>query len=296
MSIDASDALQHYRALILRAASALGMVESGAKSVSELMAVLCRESTSTETILSLIEQQPLLAARILRVANSAYYGYSRSVTTLHRAIAVLGTQAVRGIAVTCSLDRVMSHKLAGALPDPSEYLRHSIATAIAAQELASAARAAPPQEAYVGGMLHNIGVAIQTCVDPSAVRKLSDLRRSDVSTPIRELEAKHCEVAHEMCGGVALAAWQLPTRIVSAAAHHHAPIGAPPDARGFAALIGVAAALATSCGCGFQLEELLPTIPIDTARCAQVEERHVQSVAATLQDRVSSLLDALSPA
>ena len=294
MSADASAAAHLDQGSILRAASALGMVGTGGKSVTELVAVLCSETTSSETILSLIEQQPLLAARILRVANSAYYGYTRAVTTLQRAMAVLGTQAVRGIAVTCSVDRVMSQRLEVVLPDAAQYLRHSIATAIAAQALALDARLSCHQEAYVGGMLHNIGVAIQACIDGTGVRKIATIRAFDTTTPIRELEAVQSRVAHEVCGGVALSAWRLPSRIVSAAAHHHGPADAPADDMPFVALVSVAASLATACNCGFNLEEAGGEIHPELLRCAGLETEHVDNVGAVLEGRVACLLDALN--
>lgn len=288
-------ALHQEQSSILRAAAALGMVGTARNSVAESLAVLCSDESSSETIVAVIEQQPMLAARILRVANSAYYGHARSVTTLQRAIALLGTLAVRGIAVTCSLDRVLSQKLEGRLPDARHYWRHSVATAIAARDLALVAGLRSPEESYVGGMLHNIGVAIQVCVDQPGFRALVNARRSDLTTPIRQLESQHCQIGHETCGGVALSVWQLPARIVSAATHHHAPFEAPSDEQRFVALIGIAALLATSGDCGFHLEPQTSPIPPATLECAELEDSHVAGVAARLKERVTCLLHALSP-
>jgi HD-like signal output (HDOD) protein len=267
---------------------------AGGKSLGQLISLLCNEATAADSIVRLIEQQPLLAARILRVANSAYYGYNRSVTTIPRAVSILGTGAIRAIAVTCCFDRVMLQRLENTLQDSPNFLRHSIATAIAAQALATVARLPNHQEAYVAGMLHNVGVAIQACVDATGIRKLERARQSGITAQIRALESTHCRTTHEMCGGLVLDAWQLPPALVSVAAHHHEPTEAPPGERPLVALINIATTLATSCNCGFVLESSLAAYQPETLRCAQIDQADVDEVAAVLSDRVATFWEALS--
>lgn len=282
------------RAAILRAASTLGPVATGGKSLGELISLLCDETTGSDFIVSHIEQQPLLAARILRVANSAYYGHNRSVGTIHRAVTVLGTKAIRAIAVTCCFDRVMLRRLESTLGDTSNFLRHSLATAIAAETLATLARLPNREEAFVAGMLHNVGVAVQACVDAIGVRELERARRADTTTPIRALERIHCRAAHEMCGGLVLHEWQLPAALVAAAAHHHEPSEAMPHVRPMVALVNIAAALAISSDRGFLLEDTRHYQP-EALHCAQVDQAHVNEVAERLNERVSEFLKALAP-
>jgi HD-like signal output (HDOD) protein len=295
MNAEAPAAPHLERASIIRAAASLGPLATGGKSLGQLISLLCNEGTAMHSIQSLIEQQPLLVARILRVANSAYYGRNREINTLQRAMTVLGTQAVRAIAVTCCFDRVMLQRLEGVLQDSGTFLRHSVATAIAAEALATAAGLACRQEAYVAGMLHNIGVAIQACVDDTGIRKLAEARRHSRSTTTgRVLEGTHCKVTHEMCGGLVLDAWQLPTCFVSVAAHHHEPAGAPASEQPFVALIHIASAAAAACNCSFVLEELAPAIPPELLHCAGVAQDHLNEVTSHLEERVTAFCDSLS--
>jgi HD-like signal output (HDOD) protein len=281
------------RASILRAASALGLMGSGSGSVAHLIALLCNETTPAEQVVAVIEREPLLAGRILRVANSAYYGHGRAVTTLSRAVSVLGTQAVRDIAITCCFDRVMLRRLESSIEDPRGFLRHSIATAIAAQSLAVAAALPSPEEAYVAGMLHNVGVAVQACVDVAGIRKLADARKVDLSAQTRTLERANCAMAHEVCGGLLLEAWQLPATLVCAAAHHHQPSEAPAIERPLVSLINIAATLAQSCDCGFALDPADYSVEPQTVQWARVDSQAVAEVGTTLRDRVNTLWEAL---
>ena len=282
------------RASILHAASALGPLATGSRSVGQLISLLCDETTPTEQIVALIERQPLLAGRMLRVANSAYYGHSRAVTTLPRAVSVLGTQAIRAIAITCCFDRVMLRRLESALEGSSTFLRHSIATAIAAQTLAAAASLPCHEEAYVAGMLHNVGVAIQACVDAVGIRKLESARKAGMTGEVRTLEGMYCGVTHEMCGGLVLDAWQLPATLVSTAAHHHRPSDASATERPLVSLINIAATLAQSCGCEFILEPCSRICDPEALEWARLDSRVVDEVAATLSDRVNSVWEALA--
>ncbi|MBS0422047.1 MAG: HDOD domain-containing protein [Proteobacteria bacterium] len=281
------------RPFLLHSAALLGPVSTGAQSLAELISLLCNEQTEVERIVSLIERQPFLAARVLRVANSAYYGHHREVATIQRAVAVLGTQAIRAIAVTCCFDRITVQRLQDTLGEATSFLRHSVATAVAAESLAGAAHLPNREEAFTAGILHNIGVALQACVDSRGIRELDQARRAGSTTAVRDLESAHSSTSHELCGGVVLEAWQLPARLVSVAAHHHEPEEAPAADRPLVALVNIATHLATSCGCGFTLEGRSDFGPQVLQR-AQLEIGDLNSVSAGLRERIDEFWHALS--
>jgi len=85
------------RTQILRAAASLGVLGTGANSAPRIMAALCNPEVSPRQVAALVGKEPALYARVLRVANSPYYGQSRSITTIDRALVILGVDAVRGI-------------------------------------------------------------------------------------------------------------------------------------------------------------------------------------------------------
>ncbi|HXC60060.1 MAG TPA: HDOD domain-containing protein, partial [Steroidobacteraceae bacterium] len=83
---------------IVRAATSLGIIGGGANAAHRILATLCDASLDARQIADVIQREPGLAARVLKVANSAFYGSSRHIATLDRALMLLGLDAVRGIA------------------------------------------------------------------------------------------------------------------------------------------------------------------------------------------------------
>lgn len=239
---------------ILRAAAATGTLGPSAHSGPRMMAMLCDPLVAARDLVTLIEKDPAMCARVLRVANSPYYGQARAIRTIGRALLVLGLDAVRGIAAAACLDRTMSRAGTDIAVDLQALTRHSIATAAAAEMLAISRREAPPAEAFIGGLLHHLGVVVQLRIDPSAMRAIVRSRHADPEAGIRDLEGQHRIVGHEQCVAVIFDAWHLPDSLVAASRHHHEPLEAPLAHRKLAATVNLGAHLGLACGYAFGLE------------------------------------------
>jgi HD-like signal output (HDOD) protein len=293
MSTEPTTRLKGDRDQILRAATSLGILGGGAGSASRIIAELCNPDVRAAEVASLIGHQPSLCARVLRVSNSPYYGQARAVHTLQRALVVLGLEAVRGIAAAACLDRSMV-RAAGSPPvDMEALLQHSIATAVAAESLARLRHAPFAAEAFIAGLLHNLGVAVQIQVDGAGIDAILAARRTDSFGDIRALELRYAAVHHEECAALIFAAWELPDSLVTAAGHHHEPLTAPPAHRDLAALVNLGAILGLGCARSFALE----SAPLERDSLAGallgLDPAQVDAVAAALPDRVGVLRRAL---
>jgi HD-like signal output (HDOD) protein len=268
-------------------------VGGAAGSASRILAALCNPQVRADEVAGLIERQPALCARVLRVSNSPYYGQPRAVRTIHRALVVLGLDAVRGIAAAACLDRSLVRGVGEPPIDFDALLRHSLATAIAAQSLAQMRHEALAAEAFVAGLLHNFGVAVQMKVDGAGIEAILAARRSDAEGDIRALESQYAAVHHEECGAVIFAAWQLPDSIVAAVGHHHDPLTAPAEHRDLASLVNLGAILALGCTRAFALEA--PPLEPDGSAAASLglEAADLETAAAALPGRVELLHRAL---
>jgi HD-like signal output (HDOD) protein len=241
------------RAHILRTASSLGLLGTSAQQAVTVISRLCDPRASLAEVAELIEPHPALCLRVLRIANSPYYGHRRSVSTIKQAVYLLGLDAVRGVATAACIDRSIPRSK-GMPVDFSSILRHSIATAVAAESLAAEISKELATEAFVAGVLHNLGVAVQASIDARGVKAMIAARREHPTGDLRALEAEHALVCHERCAEVVFEEWQLPQRLVQATAHHHRPQEAPPEHRDLAAIVGVGANLALACGYTSPLE------------------------------------------
>lgn len=281
------------RSAILEAATALRMAEAGTSSPARLITLLCDESLSAEQLATKIEAHPVLTARVLQVANSAYYGQVKSVGTIKRAVQLLGVNALRGVAAAAFIDQLIPRRVP-ALPDLRALLRHSLATAVACEMLVTHAHPLLAPDAFIAGLIHNLGTVIQASLDPAGTAELMAARSLDACGAVRALEQQHCQYHHEICGAVLFDAWQLPDPLVGVAMHHHEPDAAPAAQRQLAGLVWAGANIALSCGHTFSLEPAATPLDYPKMLALGLQQPDIERVAAELPGRVELLSRALS--
>lgn len=277
---------------ILKAAATLGFVGTEAHSGPRMLAILSDSKVDVATIAAVIGGNPAMYARVLRVANSSYYRQSRSITSIERALVLLGRDAVRSIAAATCFDRTMLGDAKAKVINMADVARHSFATATAAEAMARLTRPSLPSDAFIGGLLHNLGVAVQVCLDSRGVEAMLEAARKRADF-IRTLESDHSMIGHEKCLAVVFEAWQMPESLVAVAAHHHAPMSAPDAHRDLVALVSLGATLAITCGHGFGLESGPAESQHEAMQLLGVTEEHLESIAADLSTRVEQLESAL---
>ena len=198
----------------------LGTVSAGAG----LWAALQRDDVDAAAAARLLGAAPVLAATVMRVANSALFGQRGRVGSLQRAVTTLGLDAVRGIVLAGSL-RHLGRRVDPGLLDPGDWLQHSVATAIAARRLAEGRL--PPAEAegaFIAGLLHDLGWAVFASTQPKAMRAcLAELEAAPApgAGGCDGIERAHFGLTHAACGALVAAHWGLPAAIPAAIGEHH---------------------------------------------------------------------------
>ena len=281
------------RAQILKTASSLGLVGAGAHSGPRIMAALCNPLVSPGEVESLVLREPALYARVLRIANSPYYGQVRSITTLSRAVVVLGLDAVRGIAAAACLDRTLPRGRQHPLIDMTAVVHHSVATAAAAEALARIRHPELAAEAFIAGLLHNLGIVVQLSVDAPGVEAMIGLRAADDHRDMRILELERALVGHEECIATIFEEWQLPESLVAATRDHHDPIAAPQIHRELTALVNLGATLGLASGSTFTLEPAASPRNLSAMECVGLDHEQLNAVADDLPTRLATLRQAL---
>ncbi len=173
-------------------------------------------TASAEDLGKVISTDPSMAARLLKMANSASVGLSTPVGTVAGAVTVLGFSVVRSVAVSWAAGLFEG----GPRSLPDGYWEHSIAVASAAVRIGTAL-GVPGGQAYSAGLLHDLGQPLLLRFDPGRYRRL--LR--EVSTPDSpeqcEAERRVYGQDHAMVGALVLRSWGLPDELVDAVANHH---------------------------------------------------------------------------
>ena len=180
-----------------------------------LMQVLAQRDVDVQyqQLRELLRVDPALAARVLKVANSAFYG-SRSITSIDRALTVLGAVAVAGIAMVARFDANLAPPGAASAPFLA-LRRHSLMTAVAAKALAGRIDGGvwDREAAFVLGLLHDLGWILQVQLE----RELPQGR----DTPALALIAGSDPSEHSLLSAALFARWQLPEQFIAAVRHHH---------------------------------------------------------------------------
>lgn len=174
---------------------------------------------------SLIGSDPALAARILRLANSAALGGRRRITSLRPALTRLGLRlthaTVLGFALAAQTDAMGDF-------DSTHFWRYSLSTSHAARAISKCTGRLDPDDAFAAGLLQDVGVLALCCAlgdDYRAV--LEDHRES--AQPLQELEEETVGTTHTLVGAELLSGWGLPDALCRPVRYHHCAEEAIPD-------------------------------------------------------------------
>jgi putative nucleotidyltransferase with HDIG domain len=188
----------------------------------ELMEVLRDESSGTDQIGSLISQDAGLAARLLKLANSAMFGVRTQVTTIQRAVALLGRNQVRQICLGDGVWLSLKPIAAKARFNLEGFELHSLVGAEVAQELARRSKAVDAEEVYAAALLHDIGKFLLLAVDPEGYAGAVQTAR-ETRTSLEIIEEEMVGWNHTVVGGWFAENWGLPDIIQFVALWHHSP-------------------------------------------------------------------------
>lgn len=181
-----------------------------------------RAEASAASVAALISQDQAITARVLRLANSAYFGLSRQVLDIQEAVVILGMRNVRNLAIVASTFPWLMRPLKGYKLGPKQMWTHSFCVAIAAKDLATKTKKADPDVAFTAGLLHNIGKVVLSIWLENKVDTMVDLAvRENIS--FDQMERKVLGFSHADIGAHLAAQWNLPQTFVDAIQFHHSP-------------------------------------------------------------------------
>ncbi|HZI39956.1 MAG TPA: HDOD domain-containing protein [Acidimicrobiia bacterium] len=172
-------------------------------------------TSSAKDLAAALTADPSLTARVLRLANSAYYGLSRRIADVTFAVTVVGFPTVRAMAAVhaSGLFEPGEHTV------PDGYWEHSVATATVCSVLAPRAGVRPNQ-AFPLGLLHDLGTALLFRADPERFGAVQAEARDGRS--LRAAEKAAYGLAHDEAAARVFSAWRFPETFIEAVADHHA--------------------------------------------------------------------------
>lgn len=209
-----------------------------------IMDLVRDEESTTDDLKKVIITDPALSTCILKVVNSAYYGFPQQIGSIDRAIVLLGLNAIKNIAIATSLNKVFKASRIGSDFDPSELWAHSVAVAICTRELSVKTKIGDPDELFLAGLIHDIGIMVELQASlPQFVEMIGHLRH-DENLTFRQAEERVFGANHDLFGAYICREWKFPPHFASVARYHHRPWELPEAERQLPALVHVADILA----------------------------------------------------
>lgn len=190
--------------------------------VTRLIELVGNPRTSAGDLDHLISADQALSAKILKVSNSAFYGFPRKIVTVKWAIVVLGFEAVKNIGLSVALLERFPEGESHELFDRRQFWTHAIGCGAAARVLARRLGYRREAEAFVAGILHDIGKLI--LVEYFRDRFLAAVRLARrENLYIAQAEEILLGVSHAEVGGWLAEKWNLPGELVEVISRHHGP-------------------------------------------------------------------------
>ena len=191
------------------------------KSVHRIMQLTSAINTSAKEIVQVIESDPVMTIKILKVINSAFYGMPKKITSTQRAVVHLGLNTIKNLALSVAAMGVL-HPRNGADFDIDDFLLHSLTTASICRMLAEKLEIPHVERSdfFVAGLLHDFGKIVFAEFYPHKFKlALEKSKQQNIALNITELE--FIGMNHAQAGSLLAKRWELDEALINAIDHHH---------------------------------------------------------------------------
>jgi len=205
---------------------------------SRLLAAIGEGSTAAE-LRAIIEADPAITVQVLKVANSAYYGQRSQIQNIERAILMMGVEEIRNICLSiCLIAQFNPASRYAANFDVDYFWHHSLLTAMTAAKLAGEKQWIKAEDAFILGLLHDIGKTVFAVALPSVFDKLSSMAGTSSGSIFHEVENR-AGLSHTLIGSWVATRWGLPALIKNIIEFHHNPQEVTEDFAGPVSIINI---------------------------------------------------------
>ncbi len=259
-------------------------------SAAKVLSMIDDPTSSATDIENLLRYDPGLTANILKVTNSAYFGLSKEVGSLKRAIVLLGMKRVVQIVIASCVTALMDKKIVGYDLPSGELWRHSIAVSVAAEGLVKELKLPKAEEIFTAALLHDVGKLILGDFVKDDIEKIEKYTSEEIA--FQNAERKVLGTDHAEVGSNILKHWSFPKEIVDAVRWHHDPDAAKTSSP-LIDIVHIADVLCLMIGIGVGREGLHYEPSPSVVKKLGINNNHLEIVASQTLEWVNELSEIL---
>lgn len=240
--------------------------------INKITALTEDPDSTIQDMEKVILRDQVLTTKILRLANSAYYGYARKISTISQATILLGFQAIKSIALASTVRTYFKSELKGYSLEKNDLWNQSQTCAIVSRFIAKSVNYPNPEEAYIAGLLRDIGkTVLSQHLEEEYSQVIEKIQGSNVS--FLDAEKEILGFDHAEIGEKVAEKWNLPKALVDAIGHHHTPESSTIN-QYLVSIVHIADAITMMMGVGLGLDGLtynLSPLAIETLNLNQIK-------------------------
>lgn len=193
------------------------------KSVQKILEVTRNVNTTPKDLIQIIDKDPVMTVKILKVVNSAYYSLPKQITSINHAGVFLGINTIKNLALSIAAIGMLPKTNAAGF-DMQQYLLHSLATAGIAKRLALTLDDADPMDCFIAGLLHDFGKVVFAQFMPDELRQAIDESQKE-KVSLHQALRRVVGVDHVVVGAMLVERWHFAPYLVETIRNQSSPPG-----------------------------------------------------------------------
>jgi len=258
--------------------------------VTKIIEIANDKNSTAKELNNLISHDQSLTARTLKLANSAYYGFPRTISKITEAIVVLGFNTVKGIALSASVCHMYkdTNEILGF--SPNKLWEHSVGVAICAELIAKKINFKDIEELFILGIIHDIGILIELEFLKSKLNTIL-YRTKTEKQRLSIIEKEEIGINHAILGKKLAEQWKLPKIMGEVIAFHHTPQYAFGDTKPLAAIIYLADLICRLKNIGHDGEYFIPPLSKEAFETINFNKGDIKEIANLLNAELEKATD-----
>ncbi len=245
----------------------------------KLLKVIEDPKVPLNVISSFVSNDPVLSTKVLRMINSPVYGFPGRISSISKAVVLLGLNAVKGLLLGVSVFDLMKEAMVG-------LWEHSLGCAVAARLIAQKKGVKDPEEVSVAGLLHDIGKVILILEFNKEYKAITrNIKNKDIL--IMDAEQKYFNITHADAGTWVTEKWCFPRNLIEIIEYHHEPDLAskfPMET----AIVHLSDIVVRAKGYGFAGDDLLPAVHPEAWDMLGLSKKDLRDLFEELEDSIES--------